>query len=263
MINASDCQYKWLHNQVNQVISDLMSEKDSGNVNPTLVSITIGANDFQFADPNTIWNTILIYGNGAFDGYIKQRQRAVDSSLQAELNRLLSFDNVDIVVTEVHNPFNPDSFLFHLPFNRCREASHNSRDFSCYERTQEAVNGINTAIHDAVNSEHSNRVRVAPVYQAFLDSGGHESPHSSPGSNLQSSCGFAGPSVSQTWIQYADDPNSNSDIFVNDYSFLGRTLLQLFVRDADKWTGDCFHPNDSGAAEYALSVNETAIQIGR
>ena len=52
-------------------------------------------------------------------------------------------------------------------------------------------------------------------------------------------------------------------IFVNDYSFLGRTLLQRSVRDADKWTGDCFHPNDSGAAEYALSVNETAIQIGR
>lgn len=83
------------------------------------------------------------------------------------------------------------------------------------------------------------RVRVAAIHDAFH---GHEAP--SP------SCGGDPPAVAHTWFQYPDDPESNS--FPPVAAFVGEV-----------WRGDCFHPNERGAAEIAAAVDAAARGLGR
>jgi hypothetical protein len=67
----------------------------------------------------------------------------------------------------------------------------------------------------------------------------------------QPTCGDFSPDVEQTWIQYKDDPFSNSN----------PTELPEWVGPNGEWKGDCFHPNENGAEGIAVAVFEAASQL--
>jgi hypothetical protein len=61
--------------------------------------------------------------------------------------------------------------------------------------------------------------------------------------------------VANTWIQHATDPNSNS------YPFVSNGLAQLLIPGAAQWSGDCIHPNDEGAQQYANAASDAALVL--
>jgi len=71
---------------------------------------------------------------------------------------------------------------------------------------------------------------------------GHESP--------KVVCGDDPPEISNTWIQYPGDPESNSP-------------LPLPIRRKEEGPGDCFHPNEVGAATISDFVNLAAVELDR
>lgn len=219
--------HKYFHNQVNDVIAQLTER-------PTLVSITIGANDFEWGEG---WNFLKrLYWNrdDSFRKWVDATAFTVQKSLEAEVSRLLQHPNVVVVVTEYHNPFNHSSYFFKGgPGNRCGLVD-------CYSRTEYGIHALNFTVTDTfVALGRPARMEMATLHAAFHD---HESP--------RTSCGDDPPDVADTWVQYADDPNSNS------YPAFPSWFPKDFI-------GDCFHPNDAGAQKYADAVNEDALRSGR
>lgn len=158
------------------------------------------------------------------------------SGLQKELERLLAHNNVAVVVTEVHNPFNRDSVFFKGP------VGGNCALVQCYNRTESAVHQLNGAfINLWVELGRPDRLQIAALHARFHN---HESP--------RSSCGNQTPDVWDSWIQQKDDEFSNS-----------KPGLDENLGPKGPWLGDCFHPNILGATQYALAVNEDAQRMNR
>ena len=145
------------------------------------------------------------------------------ASLGKQLRRLLSRPKIAVVLTEYPNPVNTDSLLFGGPMPCSDKAA-------CYGRSEQVVHELNALLDGLARK----RVRIAAIHEAFH---GHEAP--SP------SCGGDPPAVADTWFQYPDDPESNS--FPPVAAFVGEV-----------WRGDCFHPNERGAAEIAAAVDAAA-----
>ncbi len=74
---------------------------------------------------------------------------------------------------------------------------------------------------------------------------GHESP--------LSICGSDAPEIAGTWIQHPQDPASNSF----------PPVPPDIEAETGDWSGDCFHPNDAGAAAIAGAVDRAARSMGR
>ena len=245
----SECRYQLLGTQVDEAIETLEANRTAETERPTLITITIGANDFEFVDPLTIYRTIT-GPDPHFDAYVALRSSHVRLGLQVALLRLLEYPNVSIVVTGVHNPFNQNSFMFTFAGSRC--SVRHVVGIDCYQRTEEAAHAINQAITDTVESlgtNHRERVALADdIHDLFH---GRESPRDSAAIPfVGTSCGSANPSPLDTWIQYPADPNSNSYALKYDWK------SRAFVPDGAFWKGDCFHPNDEGAYQYRLQVYE-------
>jgi lysophospholipase L1-like esterase len=236
--------HKWLHNQVNTALA-LLDQRPTGR--PALVSITVGANDFEWGDPENVIRR-LSEKESKFNAWVSSRVDEVvfgDRGLKAEVNRLLEHPDVAVVITQYHNPFNKWSYLFDFVrrFSFPRPACVPIED--CYGRTELGLHALNTALSEmsaAVSA--SDRLRIALVHQEFH---GHESPSPSCG-------GFAEPDEDGTWVQYIGDPNSNSNPPPIKYK-------------GNKFTfppgGDCFHPNEIGAAQFAEAVNQAALTLSR
>jgi hypothetical protein len=106
----------------------------------------------------------------------------------------------------------------------------------CYARTEFLVHRLNTALGEIFRDlGRPARMRLVSVHGTFH---GHESP--------KPSCGAAAPDVAVTWIQYRDDPNSNS-----------------LPRLPGSWRGDCFHPNARGASAIAGAVSRALSVLDR
>jgi len=186
---------------------------------------------------------------------------------------MLSYPNVIVVVSEVHNPFTPDSIFFNLatigaksnkkevilrgPFGSLFFKDLTCKQDSCYTRTVQAVNELNRALTDAQGT----RVQIAAVYENFAN-------HSSPNTGDQlKTCSYSNkpgtPDPQTTWIQQPLDGLSNSYPWRssdNDKS-LTRLRNNLFLEILGDWKGDCFHPNDTGVLEYANAVYDAAIGL--
>lgn len=79
---------------------------------PTLVSITIGSNDYNFADPTHLADRLFVNSKETFRAFADSIATQVRDSVADEAGRLLSFPNVTVNLTEVHNPFNTSSIVF-------------------------------------------------------------------------------------------------------------------------------------------------------
>jgi lysophospholipase L1-like esterase len=194
----------------------------------TLVSITIGINDFAWSDIVATYFRLRDPDEASFDGWVDSTAERVAASLGKQLRRLLSRSKIAVVLTEYPNPANTDSLLFGGPMPCSDKAA-------CYGRTEQVVHELNAVLDGLARK----RVRIAAIHEAFH---GHEAP--SP------SCGGDPPAVADTWFQYPDDPESNS--FPPVAAFVGEV-----------WRGDCFHPNERGAAEIAAAVDAAGRGLGR
>ncbi|HMD89089.1 MAG TPA: GDSL-type esterase/lipase family protein [Anaerolineaceae bacterium] len=228
-------KYKWFNNQVNDVVTiSKVSER------PTLVTITIGGNDLGF-DNLPFFLTALRLSDAP--GYINWIDDLVDKGirplLQAQVSKLLSQPNVSVIITEIHNPVNPQSSLF-AGTEFAGQCGWISSD--CFSRAEIAIKKLNSAIIAIVeNIGQYDRLQVTPIYNKFI---GHESPPPICGLKL----------ISDTYVQYPGDGYSNSASLLPDSM---RKKLNISKG------GDCFHPNLKGAKVYADSVNEDAIRVGR
>ncbi len=200
---------------------------------PTLVSVTIGINDTNWSDIQLTYVRLRDPDQSSFERWAHSVSVDVERAVLRQLRRLLASPNVRVVLTEYFNPVNEGSLLFGPPLP-CPDVE------ACYERTEFVIAEINSALRKARGeSKAPRRVAVAPVRKAFR---GHESP--SP------DCGSAPPALTETWIQYPSDPASNS-------------FPPLPPVVAGPWRGDCFHPNELGAASIAAAVGQAASRVGR
>ena len=202
-----------------------------------LATVTVGINDFEWSDiPRTYLR--LREPQAVFDVWLAARASDVERALRTQLARLLSRRGVRVVATGYFNPVNRESVLFAGPVP-CLSAA------ACLARTDAIVDAVNASIRAAVRGlGHRARVKVVSLRAGFR---GHESP--SP------RCGNAPPAVASTWIQHPDDQASNS--------FPLADFPELVPLLGSGWRGDCFHPNDAGAAFIAGEVARAARGLGR
>ncbi|HEY7031935.1 MAG TPA: SGNH/GDSL hydrolase family protein [Thermomicrobiales bacterium] len=250
-----------LRTQVDRVLDKL---KGAPADRPVLVSITIGANDFEFASLELI-NRLYFSLEDDFDRWAQFRALEVKTEVAREVRRLLADKRVAVVLTEVHNPFNEASVFF-TGKNTCL-------DQKCYDRVDRAAGWLNTGLRAVVNDaktdprlDAAGRIGIARIHKDF-------DKRKSP----RPTCGDAGPDVKgpdgklTTWIQYRNDPASTS-FAVPDAVGLSRIARQIPLLPADlslidlvvrrlqqgEWRGDCFHPNDEGATYIARRVASVA-----
>jgi lysophospholipase L1-like esterase len=195
---------------------------------PALVTITVGINDFDWANIPATYVRLRDPDQNAFEAWVDGIAADVSRALRSQLGRLLRRPSVRVVLTEYPNPVNPSSLLFGPP-QPCADPA------VCYARTELVVHELN----EALGRLASRRVRIARIHEAFH---GHEAP--SP------DCGSGPPTPADTWFQYPSDPDSNSFPAPPPFTTI-------------EWRGDCFHPNARGAAEIATAVARTAKALGR
>ncbi len=243
----------WLRNQVDQVVREL-TYGDRPADRPILVSITIGMNDYPWA-PKTTWDHLgLVYlanqRDVEFRSWVDGLTTRVGLEVKAQVQRLLKFPNVKIILTEYHNPWNQTSHIVKLITARGQCGSPLDK-MGCYERVEYAIHMLNASLISqvVVDLQQPDRVAIAlEIHKAFH---GHESP--------EPECGTSSPAIRDTWIQHPSDRNSNS---IQDPSQIPEKLRKL--SNVKQWRGDCFHPNDSGAYAYAKAVDEAAFnKLGR
>jgi lysophospholipase L1-like esterase len=227
---------------VDTVLASLDQSRPDG---PVLVTITIGANDFYFADPATLY--ALLYGadEATFRAAAEQKAQEVQTALAAELGRLLVDPAVRVVVTEPINPFNRESVFFLGETGRlCRPLAGDGGDH-CYARMEYGLDQL-TAAERGVLSDAGQPARVAMTTGLREGFAAHAAP--------RPSCGRSKPDVADTWIQYRNDPASNSRPTVIP------AWIGLAQRD-EPWIGDCVHPNAAGARAYAAAVVAAALPL--
>lgn len=195
---------------------------------PALVTVTIGINDFAWADIVQTYLRLRDPDRVAFDAWVEETAESVRRAVARQLKRLLARPKVRVVITDYPNPVNPGSILFGDPLP-CADVA------LCYARTEAVVHGL----RDALATLAGKRVRLAAVHEAFH---GHEAP--SP------ECGSGAPDVDDTWFQYPSDPDSNS-------------FPPLPFGFESEWRGDCFHPNAAGADAIAQAVDRAARSLRR
>jgi lysophospholipase L1-like esterase len=197
-----------LDRQVSEVLSRL-------SVHPTLLTLTVGANDFGWSDVFAFAQNLCTPNEEAFRAWVGGIAQTVEDNLVGQLNRVLAYPQVEVILTDYYNPTNTSGAFWEIVHPRCLWVN-------VYDRSEEVVQALNTAITHAWQRVGSpSFVQIATVYNAFR---GHESP--------RPWCGSAPPEIEETWIQYPTDPDSN----------------------ATPAGGDCFHPNRAGAEQFAGAV---------
>jgi lysophospholipase L1-like esterase len=259
-------RYKWFKNQVIEVLDHLNKNKQQGIERPTLVSITVGANDFDFAPTSLagfsfLWRALAGQDNEFQDWVYERRNRTEKALLEMEeLDTLLGYPNVIVVFTRYHHPLTNKSWVyigmekaheaiisqlkFPLPFESC---GHFFNVLTCQDRGQTVVdelNGVqNSVVGDMFKKWGTDRIGITPI--AYTNFKGHKGPVPSlklPPEHSRFGCGQDGPLYTETWVQYPGDPDSNAS-----------------------GTGDCFHPNDMGAKKFAEGVVKAVekLKLGR
>lgn len=229
---------KWFRNQVDETVR-LLSDR------PTLITITIGANDAGWSDPISMFGHLFLEDGAAYLNWVNGLKAEISQELLGQIPRLmLDHPNVSIILTQLHNPVNQNSIFFNHDIAGIRLPCTDLLDtLTCYQRTSYLVDGINNGyvLDVFVPLDRPANLRVVPSNALF-------SVHASP----QPTCGESAPAVEDTWIQYPGDPKS-----------FGRVPDQMRDFLTHKPYGDCFHPNEEGAKAIARLVNEYAIRLGK
>lgn len=262
---------KLLRNQIKDVLNSLDFRRK------TIVTITIGANDFEFAEESELRRRLFINFEDIvrdldkfrnFDDWAAERALEVRREVAREIRLLLEHENVSVVLTEVFNPFNRDSVFFVGPLGiRCP---------TCYGRTQVATRLLNEALKGVVADLGGNRIQLAEIHAEFE---GHKSPRGEEYNHRMGqyvtirrrrhSCGYAQPDIGKpgigdqpravgTWIQHRADEQSNSFSVPENFD-----CYEKKDGKCPEWRGDCFHPNEDGATFIAGRVFQRARTLLR
>jgi hypothetical protein len=221
--------------QFDIVVEELERRDRTGNSDPVLVTITIGANDIGVDDPETLrqiirWSTIIrpktIFpdiillappqSGVDFFEWLDDKSASIDPSLTSGIDRLLSHENVHIVLTDYPNPFRIGGF------GPCNDFF---LSLSCEAAMGHLLGRLNSIMLDQfLRVGDPNRLRVATLGSSFT--------------SHYSDCAPLAPSAnaSETWFQLPS-------------SFTGNLEADLYANmDA------CFHPNETGARGIADDV---------
>jgi lysophospholipase L1-like esterase len=248
---------------------------------PVLVSITVGPNDFPWGDPDFGFNFLFWKSDQEFQAELDGRIAETKQLLKTEVLRLLDNHdadkhnpNVRVVLTEIHNPFHSKSVFF--------GAATLIRPYQLFVRTERAADAlvrIYGEIAYEIYAERGDPIRVAVAKGIREDFKAHRSPRWERGArnywNMGGGCGYdLPPGRSDTWVQYRDDPDSNSfpsgatNALENiEYPppHVAADRDQYLIwrqRGGMLWRGDCFHPNDKGQQAFAHRVLLAANTLG-
>jgi lysophospholipase L1-like esterase len=208
LLACSGTTTETLDRQVSEVISRLSAR-------PTLVTLTVGANDFGWSDVLTFAQRLCTPDDNAFHAWIEGITQTVEDNLVGQLDRLLAYPQVEVILTDYYNPTNVSGAFWRRVHPQCLF-------IDVYGRSEQVAHALNSTIKQAGERlENLGFVPMATVHDAFR---GHEGP--------RPWCGTDPPEVGETWIQYPTDPDSN----------------------ATPVGGDCFHVNRAGAGHFAKAV---------
>jgi len=226
-----DKRFKWLNFQVEDVLTHLSDR-------PTLITITIGANDLHWTDKyNFFWR--MNQDSLSYFDWLKKVQTDMSADLKYQIGRLRdNHPNVSILLTQIYNPFNRvDSKILSLA-KLCWDVLN---VLTCYERTTYGVTTLNNTYGEIWGwFKYPTWLKLVPIEPLFA---GHESPR--PG------CGNAAPSEQDTWVQYPGMAGSNADVPPEVEKVTGHKY------------GDCFHPNNEGARQIALRLYQWYLKLGK
>lgn len=216
-----------LWEQVDAVLADWLELRDK-NQTVALVSITIGANDFDWA--NLILsgqlNKLLCGPDKEFNKRVKKVTTGVRVNVQDQIQRLVDEEDVYVIVTNYHNPFNTKSDVIPLGGAYPCPTKPKLSLSQLYNRTEIGTHQLNSALKMAIKPHPKERVKIDSVIHASFH--GRESP--------QPWCGDNPPDEDDTWIQFPE-----------------------ILGGEEGW--DCFHPNSRGADAYAQAVYSIAVQL--
>ncbi|MCP5024863.1 MAG: hypothetical protein GY929_01135 [Actinomycetia bacterium] len=190
------------------------------SANPTLVTLTVGANDLGFLDPQS-----LVGENGEVDlAAIVERLADLRAHLDQAVTRLVAETDSSIVVTTYHNPVAADPY----GIEGCRG--------DCFRDAVGAgVGALNSVITAVVADQPANRVAVADVAPLFE---GHGAKNG------------LGPDVLRTSeVPFLGD-------LVGDVLDASQAFCARNRPSTESWVSsvDCIHPTQRGAEAYAEAV---------
>jgi lysophospholipase L1-like esterase len=256
--NGQSHQHKWFRFQAEDAITFLRSSRHIPG-RPVLVTITIGANDFPWTDPEGLCWLLNIDNDKTFKAKVATITTNVAKEVRDQVQELLKFPEVTVVVTGYPNPFNSKSWIFSALRQEIKcLGSFLKNDAEYYKRTDYAVQLLNGSLDGEVVRafRQRNRIKFAGgIYREFRN---HEA--------LGRECGNTNTPVKDptdvrnyTWIQHPSDQES--------YSWPGAQMSQVAkystVPDYNNWRGDCFHPNYTGASRIASNADSTLILFGK
>lgn len=238
---CSSARSEHLNGQIDILLDQLDGRSPEDAV---LLSITIGVNDFAWDSPAIIPH--FVESDRRFTEWVDGVIEPAVIQIGAGLDRLLAnVPDARVVLTAYHNPLNRSSFVF-----TAMGCGSLPTRMSCYERTEYALTSLNDALSALVLSKaDTQKIAFTPgLHEAFHADGGHEAPGLGGGVlGGIGLCGFSGPGIRDTWIQYPGDPESNSVFAMAGVPNLGGA-------------GDCFHPNRRGARAFAEAVVQAALE---
>lgn len=268
--------HKWFKNQVEDAVKFLNTEHTPGR--PTLLTISIGANDIPWTKPAGICGLLNQQTKGQFEKNIRYLTESIVKELNGQIKLILEASrDSSVVVSEYYNPYNERSVVFQViryptDFSVlfCIADGTRRSDNEMYRRTEYIVEQVNLAL--AADVVYANN-KVGQLGYGRLDFAGgirnkfkdHQSPGKRRKSDVKGECGYtylpstdASQVSNYTWVQYPTD----SESFARPTEAASLAPYSV-VTDPKNWKGDCFHPNITGSLEIAKSVNEAAIRIQR
>jgi hypothetical protein len=198
--NAQSLQadrYRWFTNQVTEVETWL---NQNATDQPVLVSVTIGANDLGWLSFEIFEH--IVENRDQFEEWALETADVAASGVAEQINRLLRFSNVRIVVTQYHNPVNKESIFFTMIPDGFGGSCHllyaipSLDSLTCYKKTEFAIHALNTALDRTAVDPHPPRVMLtSDLHEDFHSEGGHEAAGLAGALNLQlpGHCGLAPP----------------------------------------------------------------------
>jgi hypothetical protein len=265
--DRSDHRNPWrlLKNQVDEVLRRL---EDVGD-DPVLVSFTIGANDFEFANEIEFILRVQVIVWDSFDQWMNERLALARAAIAKQVDRLLEHRNVTVVITEVPNPFYEESIFFLGPLCAISQ---------CYWRTVAGVLALNTALHEVVAERaETGRLALVPIAAEFEK----HKPSNSTCRDIRQRP-ESDSDEPQPFFQERDDLRSNSfsvpwslwelrreevlsrisswQLVNIPFGLAAGPAIDLLAAQwrRHSWRGDCVHPNDEGAQYIAQQVAKAA-----
>lgn len=149
-----------LDRQVSEVLSRL-------STHPTLLTLAVGANDFGWSDVFAFAQSLCTPDDEVFHGWLAGTARTVEDNLVGHLGRLLTYPQVEVILTDYYNPTNTSGAFWERVHPRCLFVN-------VYNRSEDVGHALNTAIVQARQCMGGpSFVQVATAHGAFH---GHEAP---------------------------------------------------------------------------------------